>query len=91
MAETNYKVAENFKATVKLYSGEEIEVDMMKISIQEWKSVIKVGVPDEEEYKIISKVTGLELDKISKLPQPDYKLIVDLFVKLGTQQVTNPT
>jgi len=89
--EPKYKVAEDFKATVKLYSGNEVIIDMMKVSTTEWKTAVKVNTTEEEEYKILSKATGLDAGEIGKLPQPDYRLIIDAFIRIGTQPLTNPT
>lgn len=89
--EVNYKVAEDFKATVKLFSGKTVVIDFMKVTTQEWKSAVKVNTPEEEEYKILSKATGLPIEELGKLPQPDYRLIVDAFIRIGTQPLTNPT
>lgn len=89
--EVKYKVAEDFKATVKLYSGKEVVIDMMKVSTKEWKTAVRVNTSEEEEYKIVSKATGLAVLELENLSQPDYRLIVDAFIRIGTQPLTNPT
>ncbi len=89
--EVKYKVAEDFKAAVKLYSGKEVVIDMMKVSTKEWKTAVRVNTSEEEEYKIVSKATGLEVLELENLSQPDYRLIVDAFIRIGTQPLTNPT
>lgn len=89
--ETKYRVAEDFKATVVLFSGKEIQLDMMKISTAEWRQAIKVGTTEEEEYAILSKASEMPVEELQKLPQPDYRQIIDAFIRLGTQPLTNPT
>ena len=89
--EVKYKVAEDFKASVKLLSGQEVVIDMMKINAKEWKDIVKPGQTDEDEAAIISRATGVAADKLLSMPQPDYRLIIDSFIRLGTQPLTNPT
>lgn len=92
MAEdVNYKVAEDFKATVKLFSGREIIIDLMKPSAKEWRLITNPKTTEEEEYAILAKATGLTNVELAELAQPDYRLVIDAFVRLGTQPLTNPT
>jgi len=91
MDETKYKVAEDFKATVTLFSGQKVVLDMMKVSTAEWKQAIKTGTKDEEEFTILSKASGLSETELGTMPQPDYRMLIDAFVRLGTQPLANPT
>lgn len=89
--EVNYKVAEDFKATVKLFSGKEVIIDFIKVSTKDWKEITKTGLSDEREYEILSKATGLKAEELESMSQPDNRLIIDAFIRLGTQPLTNPT
>lgn len=89
--EVNYKVADDFKANVKLFSGKEVTIDITKVDISEWKKAVKANTPEEEEYQIISKATDISVEELGKISQPDYRLIIDTFVRLGTQPLSNPT
>ena len=89
--EANYKVADDFKTTVKLFSGKEVTIDITKVDISEWKKAVKVSTPEDEEYQIISKATGISVEGLGKISQPDYRMIIDTFVRLGTQPLSNPT
>lgn len=91
MSEPNYKIADDFKATVKLFSGREVVLDMMKVSTAEWKQAIKTGASDEEEYAILSKASGLSVEELGTMSQPDYRLLIEAFIRLGTQPLANPT
>ena len=92
MAEdVNYKVAEDFKATVKLFSGKEVIIDLMKPSAKEWRQITNPKTTEQEEYAILAKATGMSAEELAELPQPDYRLVIDAFVRLGTQPLTNPT
>lgn len=91
MDETKYKVAEDFKATVTLFSGKQVVLDMMKVSTAEWKKAIKTGTKDEEEYAIISKASGLSVEELEIMPRPDYRMLIEAFIRVGTQPLANPT
>ncbi len=90
MAE-NYKVADDFKATVKLFSGKEIVIDLMKVSYADFKQIIKPGTEEEIEYAILSKATGMKVEELANMAQPDYRLLTETFVKISTQPLSNPT
>lgn len=89
--EPKYKVEADFKANVKLFSGREIVIDLMKVKTKDWKKITRGGVTDEEEYEILGRVTGLKAEELSELLQPDYRLLIENFVRLGTQPLENPT
>ena len=89
--EKNYKVVDDFKATIKLFSGKEVTIDITKVDISEWKKATKINTPEEEEFQIISKATDMSVEELGKFSQPDYRMIIDTFVRLGTQPLSNPT
>ena len=89
--EVKYKVLNDLRMTATLFSGREVVVDISKISTSEWKSITRAGLSDEEEYALIGKVTNIKPEELAEMPQPDYRLLVDLFIKAGTQPLTNPT
>jgi len=89
--EVKYKVAADFSATIKLFSGTDVKIDITKIGIGEWKKALKPETSDAEEYEIIAKATGIKVEEIEKLSQPDYRMVIDAFIRVGTQPLTNPT
>ena len=89
--EVKYKAADDLKISVTLFSGKVVVIDMMKITMSEWKTALKTSTPEEEEHKIIAKVTGMKVEELAKLLQPEYRLIIDGFFRAGTQPLTNPT
>jgi len=92
MAEkVEYKVLDDLKMTAKLFSGREVVVDISKITTAEWKSITRPGLTDEQEYELLEKVTGIPAEELGKMLQPDYRALIDLFLKAGTQPLTNPT
>lgn len=91
MAETIYKVADDFKAAVKLFSGRTVIVDINKITAKEWREALKTGTPQDKEFEILSKATGLNANELENMSQPEYRILIDTFLKIGTQPLTNPT
>ena len=89
--EVKYKVAEDLKMKATLFSGREVVVDISKVSTKDWKAITRPGLTDEEEAAILEKATGISPDDLMKMTQPDYRLVVDLFFKAGTQPLSNPT
>jgi len=89
--EVTYKVADDLKIKVTLYSGKEVTIDPMKITMREWKDITNLGKTADEEAAILTKVTGIKESELIDMLQPDYRLIIDAFIRAGTQPLTNPT
>ena len=89
--EVNYKVAEDFKVTVSLYSGSDVVIDLMKVTAEDWKVLIKKDTPEDKEYELVGKATGFTVKALKKMPQPDYRLLAETFIKIAIQPLSNPT
>jgi hypothetical protein len=61
------------------------------LRVKDWKKITRGGVTDEEEYEILTRATGLKSGELEDLLQPDYRLLIEKFVILGTQPLENPT
>ena len=55
-------------ANVTLSDGREIEFDLSKMTIREYRALFDAGQPEEDEYKTLAKVSGLSEDEIGDLP-----------------------
>lgn len=63
----------------------------MKTSNKEWRKITNPKTTEEEEFEILAKASGLKVEEIGNIPQPDYRLILDAFLRLAIQPLTNPT
>lgn len=89
--EPKYKVADDLRVIVPLYSGKEAVIDMMRVSTREWKQVTLTKVEYEEEAAVLAKSLGMTTEEVLELPQPDYRKLVEAFIGAGTQPLQNPT
>ena len=76
------------KPDVILSDGREVGIDMNAISISECRAMLKPDQPDEDEYRTIGKMTGIE--EVGKLGLQDYRKLIAAFFEKAKEPV-NPT
>jgi hypothetical protein len=74
----------------KLSDGREVAIDLGKITIKEWKSLFNPAQPDEDEFALISRITGLSVDDVENMKQPDYRLLMVELVARSLNPVSDP-
>jgi hypothetical protein len=60
---------------LKLSDGREIVIDLYKITIKEWRALLNPEQKEEDEYKLLAKVSGLTAKEVADLPYPDFRLL----------------
>ena len=78
---------ERSKPDVILSDGREVVIDLNAISISEFRSMLKPDQPDEDEYRLLSKMTGI--DNIGDIGLQDYRKIITAFFERAKQPI-NP-
>ena len=73
-----------------LSDGREIDIDLGQITIKEWKSLFNPAQPDEDEFALISRVTGWEVEELENIKQPDYRLLMVELVARSLNPVSDP-
>jgi hypothetical protein len=73
-----------------LKDGREIEIDLYRLSIGEWRALLKPEQSDEEEYKTLAKICGLEAKDIENLPYPEFRLLVQAITQKAANPVSDP-
>ena len=73
-------------ADFTLLNGDEITFDLDKLTLSEWQGMKNPAFAQKEEYEIISRMTGIEVENISKMTMGEYKR---LFRKL-MDKIRNP-
>jgi hypothetical protein len=71
-------------------SGKRIDIDMSKISIREWRALLDVKQPDEEEFATIAKITGMDPEDVANMPQPDFVLLGRHISMVAANPVSDP-
>lgn len=81
------KLTQHSNPDVILSDGREVVIDLNAISISEFRAMLKPDQPDEDEYRVIEKMTGLA--EVGKLGLQDYRKIISAFFEKAKQPV-NP-
>ena len=67
----------------KLSNGDDVTFDLDQLTLEEWQGMKNPAFAQKEEYEIISKITGIEKELISKMSMGEYKrLFKALFRKI---------
>ncbi len=77
-------------ADFTLSDGREIDIDLSQLTIKEWRSLRDPAQPDEEEFALISRVTGLKVEDVENIKQPDYQLLISALVARSVNPVSDP-
>ena len=56
-----------------LSDGREVTIDLYKITIKEWRSLLDPKQKPEDEYKLLGQVSGLTAKQVESLPYPDFR------------------
>ena len=67
----------------KLSNGDDVTFDLDQLTLEEWQGMKNPAFAQKEEYEIISKITSIEKEVISKMSMGEYKrLFKALFRKI---------
>lgn len=76
---------------VTLSDGREIEFDLKKITLKEYKALFDPQQPDGDDYKIMAKITGMKPEEFEDINLYDTKLLWQGFFKVAKEPLANPT
>jgi len=77
-------------ADITLSNGREIEFDLSKITMGEYRAIFKSGQTTEYEDELISRAAGLTVEEYLGLSLPDCKRLQRRFFKKVTEPVADP-
>lgn len=77
-------------ADVTLSDGREIEFDLSKMTIKEYRALFDPAQPDEDEFKTLSKVTGVEADVLGNMDYITYRRLLTAFFAKAREPLADP-
>lgn len=72
-------------APYKVREGLEVECDLNKISISEWRKLLKGELTTEEEDKHIIQITGLDIETLGTLSVKEYNRLLLAIYKASNE------
>lgn len=76
--------------THKMGDGHEVEFDLSKLTIKEYRALFDPSQPHAEEYATLAKVTGLKAEDIEKLPLLEWRKFYKAFLEACSQPLDDP-
>ena len=77
-------------ADFEFTDGREIDFDLSKISIREYKALFDRDQSDEDEYATLAKVSGVKPDDVEEMPLDDWKRFYKAFITKATTPLDDP-
>lgn len=76
---------------VALSNGREIDIDLHKITVKEWRDLVSDKGDQEQEDELTARICGLTVDEMLNLPQPDYRKLLQAIVKKAREPLADPS
>lgn len=73
-----------------LSDGTKGTIDKSEVTISEWRAYWRATTSDEENDKLLAKVSGLAVDVVSHLLLDDYKRLSEAFRKKCLEPLSDP-
>ena len=77
-------------ADFEFADGREIDFDLSKISIREYKALFDRDQSDEDEYATLAKVSGVKPGDVEEMPLDDWKRFYKAFITKATTPLADP-
>ena len=75
---------------VKLSDGREIEIDLYKLTLEEYRALFNTAQKPEDEDVILARVFGLDVEDYRKLPYPDWRRLTVAFFDAARNPLASP-
>jgi hypothetical protein len=75
---------------ITLPDGREITIDLSAITVREYRELFNTKQTAEEEDATMSKVSGLSVDELLDLPQPEYRRMWQVFFQGAREPLSDP-
>ena len=82
---------EQTKHDLTLSNGKEVTFDFNNITIREWRSLMDINQPDEEESRLIGKLIGFDTEEVANLGYQDWVELVKATKAKVRELNANPT
>lgn len=82
---------EQTKQDLTLSNGKVVTFDFNNITIREWRSLFQTEQPDEEEYRIVGKLIGMDTEEAANLGYEDWVGVVKAMKAKVRELNANPT
>ena len=79
------------KPDVTLSDGRTVVFDFNNITIREWRSLFDIKQGDDEEYRIVGKLTGMDVEEAANLGYEDWVGVVKAMKAKVRELNANPT
>ena len=79
------------KQDLILSNGKEVTFNFNNITIREWRSLFDIKQGDDEEYRIVGKLTGMDVEEAANLGYEDWVGVVKAMKAKVRELNSNPT
>ena len=85
------RLKEQTKHDLTLSNGKEVTFDFNNITIREWRSLFDIKQSEEEEYRLVGKLIGMETEEVASLGFQDWIDVLKIMKAKARELNANPT
>lgn len=75
---------------VKFSDGREVDIDLNKLTIKEWRALLRPDQPEEDEYSTLAKLIGWKPKDVENMPYLDFRLLGKRVAEMASQPLSDP-
>lgn len=75
---------------LKFSDGREVDIDLYKVSIKEWRALLKADQAEEDEYATLAKIIGWKPKDVEALAYPDFRLLGTKVAEKASRPLSDP-
>lgn len=76
---------------IKLSGGKEVQCDLSKITIKEYRIIFNKETKQDDEDALIARCYGMSLKEYQALPYPDWKVLFTAFFEEARKPLADAT
>ena len=75
---------------IELSTGKKVTVDVSTLTVKEWRGLWDVKSKDEDDDKVMARLSGLKVEAMPDLLRADQRLILTTIIALSNSPLDDP-
>ena len=75
---------------LKLSDGRELDIDLHRVTIKEWRALLDPEQSNADEYATLAKIVGWKAKDVESLPYPDFRLLGMKVAEKASNPLSDP-
>lgn len=80
----------NSKGSVTLADGRSVDIDVSTLTVREWRLLWSPAASTDDEDRIVSRLTGMNVDELQDLLRDDFRRLFTRIIELSNSPLDDP-